>query len=273
MTKFGHFTRISDKRRFQRFKCHLCSFVFSDVSFHRCYRQKKRRLNGQILRHLSSKVSQRRVAELLGIHRTTVARRLIFLGAQYRLKNAFIRSRFHLVSKMQFDDLETFEHTKCKPLSVTMAVEEGTRYILGFRVSVMPAKGYLASLSRKKYGPRPDGRKKAREELFEEIRPLIDPCATILSDQSPHYPLSVKKYFPKATHKTCKGKRGCVTGQGELKKTGFDPLFSLNHTFAMLRDNINRLVRKTWCTTKDIERLKDHIEIYVYYHNKKLMGL
>jgi len=38
-----------------------------------------------------------------------------------------------------------------------------------------------------------------------------------------------------ATHRTVKGRRGSIAGQGELKKIGFDPLFSLNHTCAMLR--------------------------------------
>ena len=154
---------------------------------------------------------------------------------------------------MQFDDLETIEHTKCKPLSVIMAVEKDTRRILGYTVSKMPAKGHLAKIARKKYGYRPDHRKAARDSLFKEISHKISPYAMIISDESPHYPKSVRTHFPKALHKTTFGKRGCVTGQGELKKVGYDPLFSLNHTFAMLRANINRLIRKTWCTTKKIK--------------------
>jgi len=64
--------------------------------------------------------------------------------------------------------------------------------------------------------------------------------------------------------------RGCVAGQGELKKIGFDPLFSLNHTYAMMRANINRLFRRTWNTTKDPRKLRDHIDLYVWYHNSEL---
>ena len=61
-----------------------------------------------------------------------------------------------------------------------------------------------------------------------------------------------------------------MTGQGELKKVVYDPIFSLNHTCAMLRANINRLVRKTWCTTKKPERLAMHITLYALYHNLNL---
>ncbi len=99
-------------------------------------------------------------------------------------------------------------------------------------------------------GYREDQRGQKRNEFFEEIKPLVACGAVIKSDQSPHYPMAVKTHFPNSRHETFKGKRGCVVGQGELKATSFDPLFSLNHSFAMLRANINRLFRRTWCTTK-----------------------
>ncbi|RME16932.1 MAG: transposase, partial [Bdellovibrio sp.] len=83
---------------------------------------------------------------------------------------------------------------------------------------------------------------------------------------------SVRAFFPKATHIQLKGQRGAITGQGELKKTAFDPLFSLNHTCAMFRANVNRLFRKTWCTTKKLQPLIDHLEIYMWYHNKVLLS-
>jgi hypothetical protein len=176
-----------------------------------------------------------------------------------------------MLQEIQFDDLETIEHTKCKPLSVTLAVEKGTRKFLGFRVSQMPAKGHLAKKAFKKYGYRADLRTKGRRELFLAIRSKIDAEAFIESDQNPHYKNDVKEFFPRATHRTFPGQRGSIAGQGELKKVRFDPLFSLNHTCAMLRANVNRLFRKTWCTTKDPLRLRDHLDLYVYYHNEILL--
>jgi hypothetical protein len=32
------------------------------------------------------------------------------------------------------------------------------------------------------------------------------------------------------------------------------------------------LIRKTWCTTKDPRRLKDHLEIFMYYYNEVLLA-
>ena len=134
----------------------------------------------------------------------------------------------------------------------------------------MPAKGHLASISRRKYGPRPDEREDALRRLFERIRPRISPEAEIRSDECPRYPALVKELFPAASHETTKGRRGCVAGQGELKKIGFDPLFALNHTAAMFRANVNRLIRRTWCTTKKRERLADHLTLYMAHHNLTL---
>jgi hypothetical protein len=173
--------------------------------------------------------------------------------------------------EVEFDDLETFEHSKCKPISVTLAVESRKRRILGFKVASMPAKGVLVRKALKKYGFRRDDRSFSRKELFKEIMPMVAPGALIKSDANPHYTEDVKSFFPLSEHRVFLGKRGAVTGQGELKKTGFDPLFSLNHTCAMLRANIARLIRKTWCTTKKIDRLNDHISIYAAYHNLKLI--
>jgi hypothetical protein len=166
--------------------------------------------------------------------------------------------------------METFEHTKCKPLSITLAVEEKTRRILGFQVSKMPAKGLLAKISRKKYGVRKDERPLGRKALFETLTRIVIPKAQIKSDQNPHYPSDVSRHFPKAHYITFKGKRGCVVGQGELKKTGFDPLFSLNHTCAVLRERVNRLKRRTWSTTKKPERLTLHIALAALHHNQNL---
>jgi hypothetical protein len=132
----------------------------------------------------------------------------------------------------------------------------------------MPAKGLLAKISVKKYGKRPDHRPLARKRLFKNLKELVEPTALIKSDMSPHYTNDVKEYFPEATHHAYKGKRGAITGQGELKKVKHDPLFTLNHTFAMARANINRLMRKTWCTTKKKKRLEYHLALYALFHNE-----
>jgi transposase-like protein len=276
-TDFGHivrngsYYRTSDGKTLQRFKCTHCQRRFSVATGSRLFNQKKRHVNWRVLRLLVSGVSQRRAARLLSIDPKTIARKLRFLGELCRWRNHRARQQHPVIERLQFDDMETFEHTKLKPLSVTLAVESESRHIVGFEVSRMPAKGLLAERAVKKYGRRDDERLAARERLFARISPHVNARATLESDENPHYPAVVRKYLPECTHLTTEGLRGCITGQGELKKTSHDPLFSLNHTCAMLRANVNRLFRKTWCTTKKVQSLVDHLEIYAYYHNRVLI--
>jgi transposase-like protein len=266
----GYFTRKSDGKKIQRYLTKCCRKFFSDASFSECLNQKKRHLNSTIFEHLVSGLSERKTAQLVRVNRKTIIRTMRLLGAKALELLPLINAELPKEKEVFFDDLITFEHTKCKPLSLILMVTKKRR-ILGFRLAQMTANGKLATLSRKKYGKRDDHRKKARAELFAEVKDYLDEYAVISSDQNPHYAPDVKLYFPKAKHKTSKGRRGCIVGQGELKRGGFDPLFSLNHTCAMMRDNIKRLSRKTWCTTKKAKYLGYKIAMYSLYHNLVLI--
>ena len=266
----GCFRRKSDGQVIQRFRCRTCRIGFSQATAKPCYRQNKRHKNDMLRKAFSSGISQRRAAKIFKLSRTTVVRKFLFLGVRAEIMNKSFHQKFGKSAVIEFDDMETFEHTKCKPLSITLAVESKTRRILGFEVSKMPSKGRLQKLSFQKYGKRLDHRALGRRDLFRKIQNLVQEDAVIKSDQNPHYPLDVAKFFPSGRHETCKGQRGVSTAQGELKKIKFDPIFSLNHTCAKLRADVNRLFRRTWCTTKKSDRLKAHLNIFVQYHNENL---
>jgi hypothetical protein len=145
--------------------------------------------------------------------------------------------------------------------------------ILGFGVASMPANGPLARKAMKRYGPRADDRSKSRKLLLATLKGLTSTQELIIkSDQNPHYVEDVKHFFKDVPHIRFKSRRGSSTGQGELKKVGFDPLFSLNHTCAKLRADMNRLLRRTWSTTKSIEGLRMHLAIVSLYHNQALLA-
>lgn len=264
----GAYYRTSDSQWIQRFRCQICRSRFSRATFQSCYRQKKRQKNELLRRLLCSGVSQRRAAKILKLTRVTVVRKFRFLSLEAEF---FLRSSNLLATKakvIEFDDMETFEHSKCKPLSITLAVESQSRRILGLEVSSMPAKGLLSRV--KRYGPRQDERSFGRRELFRRIQDLVEDNAVFKSDCNPHYPRDIAEFFPKAKYQRYLGKRGASTGQGELKRVRFDPLFSLNHTCAKFRADVNRLFRRTWCTTKSPERLRAHLILYANFHNQNL---
>jgi len=269
--KCGTYKRKSDSRTIQRFYCYRCQKTYSHALKDPAYNHNKRRINIQVKRLLASNISMRRTALLLGVSRTTIARKLIYLGKLCAAENDLYIQQFQAsIKNIQFDELQTIEHTKCKPLSVAVAVVPFTRKILDIQVSMMTATGHLARIARKKYKYRPDLRIEGLQALFTKIAPLLAQNACIYSDKHPFYGPIIKQQCPHARHIQTKGEKATVAGQGELKKGYKDPLFYINQTLAMLRANINRLIRRTWCTTKCIDRLRDHLAIYMSVHNSVL---
>ncbi|MBU6154637.1 MAG: hypothetical protein KGP28_10080, partial [Bdellovibrionales bacterium] len=238
----GYFRRKSDSRVIQRFLCRTCGAQFSQSTFSPRYHQKVRRINAPLYLLLNSGVSQNRAALILKVNPKTIYRRFIFLAKEARIAHSARLEKIprDSISRFQFDDLESSIHTKCKPVSVCLSVLPGSRFILDFQVNQMPAKGRLAKIARKKYGPRKDLRSRGWNRMFKKLRPLMCDQVEITSDENPHYPKRVKQHFPNANHFRIPGGRGAITGQGELRDKRFDPMFALNHTCAMLRANINR---------------------------------
>ena len=179
------------------------------------------------------------------------------------------REKTPLAEHVQFDELISFEHTKMKPLSIAVISDTDCWRILDVQVSTLPASGLLAKKAREKYGFRADTSETGRSRMMARSLASIHPQAHVSTDKHAAYPSLVKRFLPKATHVRHLGAKGAVVGQGELKKLGFDPLFCINHQFASHRAGLSRLARRTWCTTKNVERLKDHLMIYLDNYNRE----
>lgn len=268
----GTYKRASRAHPIQRYLCRDCGRTFSEATHTREYRQRKRHINHPLFELLSSAVSMRRAAAILRIARRTVERRLPYLALVANDHQQTLLKSLPSVTEAQFDDMESWIHTKLKPVSVPLVVTHPSRLIMSFDVVSMPAKGKLAKASVKKYGKRPDHRLRGWKEALSAFSAVADPKVIITSDAHPMYPQQIKTHLPQAIHKQVLSRRGCVVGQGELKRTGYDPIFSLNHTAAMFRANVNRLARRTWCTSKKAENLKRHMAIYVLWHNETILA-
>lgn len=257
------------RSRVRRYFCQNCKRTFSSRTFSATYKQKKPFLNLLIFEKLSSGNTQRRTARLLRCSKSTVARKLIWLSTFLNRGHFLSQDFLHI----QIDELETIEHTKLKPLTIPLCISHNYK-ILGFSVGKIKPKGHLADIALRKYGPREDQRTQVLTELFENLKkdqkavPL-----TITTDAHPIYPALVRKYFPHSQHVVVNS-RDHLKKKRELiytaeRKKVFDPMFALNQRCAMLRSDIRRLTRRSWCTTKKIENLKDHLGLYQAYNNSQ----
>lgn len=270
--KFGRYLRREDTQTIQRYRCNQCGKCHSSATHAPTYRQKRRRLNRLVAMDIASSTAQRRIAINHCCHRTTVARKVEYLAKRARIKTAAWLRQQGSIEQVQWDELFTFEHSRLKPLSVAVMSCVRTRAILGFGVAQVPAAGQIAVKSREKYGVRRNLSSAMRKRVLHSLVNVLPSTVLITSDEHQRYAGEIQQVFPNAVHVQHRSKRGSLTGQGELKRTGYDPLFPINHTLAMMRDNIKRFARRTWCTTKKVEALEDVIAVYVHYHNTKLIS-
>jgi transposase-like protein len=278
-TKDGFYKRKNDSRHIQRYHCNQCNAGFSNATNTPAFGHNKRRLNHQVSKFLGSGNSLRMIASLLHTTRTTVKRKLEFASQTSQAQNqkllqTFFKSHPKAGNEYQFDELETFEHTKYKPISVGVMVHANTRLILATNTSAMAPKGKAAKIAEKLYGTREDKRKPGIQTLLKKSKEYTPSSLTFTTDKCSIYPKAIKKVFSKSTtyiHHTHKSVRSKPHGLGELKDINWDPLFSINHTLASLRARISRLFRKTWNTTKKQECLQQHLHVYTLRHNQKII--
>ncbi|WP_415064013.1 transposase [Bdellovibrio sp.] len=267
--KRGYFYKQHTKTYIPRYNCKSCNKTFSTRTLSPTFRQKRTDLNPQVFQYLTSGASIRATAKALGCTYKTAY--LKFLWLSKRAQDIHQKQRFSF-KELYFDEMLSIEHTKLKPLTVALAVSDNYE-ILGVQVGKIPAQGKIASISRRKYGYRPNESSVKTQDLLTEVkRQALIKRFTIKSDSKPEYHRIVKKIFSNLPYeqfisKENKDKR---REQKYLKteKHIFDPLFPINHICARSRDLTKRLVRRSWCTTKVPEHLERALYLLIAKNNK-----
>lgn len=247
-----------------------CQHTFSQATGHAFWRSRRRDLHEIMVFEVGSAKALRRIGLQYRAARSTVLRAVERVARHLESRLAEQLTSGPLCGEIYFDEVEDFIHTRWKPVSIAM-VTSAERRILGLKLAQIPARGRHSARAREKYGRRPDGRVSARMALAKYVQPALKVDVTIKSDEHPAYARLWRMVMPGADHRQFKGRRARRDGYGELKVGGFDPLFAINQTAAMLRDNIKVLSKKSWCTAKSIRGLERVMIIYQYYHNNYLV--
>jgi transposase-like protein len=269
----GGFTRDCDGRTVQRFLCHECHRTFSTQTFRVDYRLKKPQLNHSLFGPFISKVTHRQAARVVGCSRWTVAHRLKLLGKHcrdfhlWRLSRA--TERGGIAGRFQLDELETYEHSRrLAPVTVPVLIERSSYFVVDLHTAPLPCRGGLSEADRVKKaereriaGVRKSGSRKAVTKCFETLaafhargRPIH-----VETDRKSTYPGILKRRFGRRVlHRRC---------SSTAKRNYENPLFPINHTLAMLRDGVSRLVRRTWAASKFRQRLELHASIWIAWRN------
>lgn len=270
----GCYRRRCDARLVPRFLCRVCRRRFSAQSFRLDFRWRKPHIDPMVFQLLVSKVTHRQTARVLRVNRKTVERRLRRFGpALHEFHRVVLRrARQHggIHGSFSLDELETFEaNRRLQPVTVPVLIERHTLFVCHAETAPLPPRGRMGARERDKRaereraaGPRRSGSGAAVEACFDSLRRVHDPARLLemVTDQKRAYRPSLRRHFA--------GRLGAhVTESSRRTRNRANPLFAINHTLAMMRDGISRLVRRSWGASKCRRRLLLHVWVWMAWRN------
>lgn len=261
------------------YECRACGKKFSATLVKPIRHQKRPELNRQIFALAVSGATVRRISILLECDRDTVLRKIEYLAAESRKHHAKALAQLAKdggTAYVMMDELETFIHARHKQISVPVAIRVKTGKILALGVARMPSSMKLGGAG---VHPLPPGgtnwtfndRPKVVPDVFAQLAPVLKPGATIATDGESSYPKWIRQSLPGVNHMVHHSPKETGLGRAKKRASGEprenDPLFAINVLFAKARNDLARLGRKTWTTTKFIQGLENHLWLYVAWVN------
>lgn len=270
----GVFSRKVDLRTVQRFRCKPCGKGFSSQTFRLDYRLHKPWLPLAVFQGLVAKTTLRQAARSLAAKLDTIARHLDRLALHAEELHALFLERHRRAGgwsqgAFQLDELETFEtDRRLFPLTVPILIQRETRFVVRADTGTLPARGNLR--------PRDAARRQAYEALHgkrqsqssESVARCLKALAAQLAkrclvhlqtDEKTSYRALVRRHLGASSdHQWTSSK--AVRDRSNL-------LFPINNVLAQARDNLSRLVRRSWGHAKRRRRLQAQLAVWTLYRN------
>jgi hypothetical protein len=151
---------------------------------------------------------------------------------------------------------------------MSILIERSSYFVLDLSTARLPCRGGLSKLDRarkeereERFGKRKSGSCEAVERCFDTLASSASrfSLVRVQTDKKATYgPLLEKRFGRRLDHERYSSRE---------KRDYRNPLFPINHTLAMMRDGISRLVRRTWGASKLRERLELHAWIWATWRN------
>lgn len=256
--KHGTYRPRHNHQPVPRYRCLDCGTTFSATQVKPIAQQHRPELNRQVFQMAVSGTAMRRMATLLECSPQTIQAKVEYLaGEAKRLHQERMEALWQAdgTGHVMMDELETFIHARWAQVSVAVVVRVRTGEVLGFTISRLAsnmAKG-------KANGWTTDTRARDIPRLLNQVAPYLKPGAKFTTDGDASYPKWIKSNLPGVHHLRAHSPK--------KDPTAFDPLFPINLVHAKMRNDLARLSRKTWTTSKTIDGLRDHLWLWVAWVN------
>jgi hypothetical protein len=175
-----------------------------------------------------------------------------------------------LEGSFSMDELETFETDRLvRPVTVPVLMQRKTLFIIYAEAAPLPPRGRLnvfRQLRKERddriFGPRKCGSRAAVKRTFEALYRATkkERFLEIVTDRKASYRKVIGELFADYP-------KNHIQESSKKRRNRGNVLFPINHTLAMMRDGVSRLVRRNWGAAKLRSRLTEHLWIWIVYRN------
>lgn len=263
----GHYHPACRSYPVPRYKCRHCKRGFSNQTFRHDYRDQRPETNSRLMELLVSGVGLRQSGRILGLTSTAVVHKLRKFGTTCGFLHQNIAKNLPSGRTYLFDEEETIVGAKTRPATVVIVMEREHWFLCATGAAPIRRLGpvgshrrHLQDLEEASEGVRQDESHACIKAALEQLAKMVsEGTMQVLTDEKPSYRTLVAEVLGPET--------GHSTTPGTDPRTTRNPLFPINVTMAMSRDNNGRLRRKSWLHSKTLDCLCHQLVLFAVYRN------
>ena len=249
-----------------RFRCRSCRRTFSRQTFRYDYRDRRPQDNVPLFWMLVSGTGLRQAGRVLKLDIRAVQQKQRKMAAMFAQLHGNLFQGLPAGRTFLLDEEETYEGASIRPLTMPVLIDKETWFVVATAVGSIRRLAPLGTTRRvrqdraERHRPRPDQSRQCVQQVLKVLAGKVVTGTVLLhTDQKASYSTVAKSVFgERLVH---------VTTAGSLVRHTHNPLFAINTTLAMSRDNCGRLRRRSWLVTKRAEYLQAHLHIFTAYRN------
>lgn len=265
--RHGHFGTRCRRRPEQRFRCTACGHTCSRQSFRHDRGDRRPEINVEVFKLLTSGVGLRQTGRYLHVSLRTVQGKLRRMAMTCQALHRHLCRRLPGGRAFQLDEEETYEGASIRTVTLPVCIERDSRLLITTGTGRIRRLAPLGSARRERQdreeatlGPRPDESRTVVEQALHRLRRVVPTGPVLLeTDEKSSYAVIARSLFgDRLRHEQTSSR---------LERTTRNPLFPINHTLAMSRDNNGRLRRRSWLVSKCRHWLQRQLHVFVVYRN------
>ncbi|MCB9886333.1 MAG: hypothetical protein H6838_12635 [Planctomycetes bacterium] len=250
-----------------RFRCRRCGKAFSPQTFRHDYRDRKPEHNELVFHLLSSGVGLRQIGRVTGLAPSSVQMKMRKMGRTCRWLHRNLCRTLPAGKTYLLDEEETYEGASIRTVTMPVVIERESWFVIA--VTAGPTRRLAARGTRRRLWQERDERRRGRRrdrsktcvrQVLNRLRQVSAEGSLVLrTDEKSSYRAVARQLFgDRLLHETT---------LGSLARTTANPLFAINTTIAMTRDNCGRLRRRSWLVSKRCLCLRLQMHVFVAYRN------